>query len=90
MSQPTPLQVVDAVQSFIYDFLDNPPEGLIYDYHPQMRCYDAAPVASSVNGAGWTVRVCNAFPEDDGLRLRIAEHLFDKFSINVDVALEWR
>ena len=63
---------------------------MIYPYDPGMRCEDAEPGVNNLNQEVWTVRVRNAFPEDDGLRINIAEHLYQKFGIGTEVVLEWR
>ncbi len=90
MPRPTPIEVIDAVQVFIEEYLDRPPEELIYRYDPGMRCEDAVPGVNGFNEEVWTIHVRNAFPEDDGLRLSIAEHLYQKFGIGVEVWLAWR
>jgi hypothetical protein len=81
--------VIDAVNGFIADLLDNPPEESSYTYHPGMGCYDVSAGVISAGVAGWTVFIEKAFPEDDGLRLKIADYLEEKFSIGTDVVLEW-
>ena len=90
MPQPTPVEVIDAVQVFIAEYLERPPEELIYHYDPGMRCEDATPGVNDFDQEVWTIRVRNAFPEDDGLRISIAEFLYDKFGIGAEVVLEWR
>ena len=81
--------VIDAVNVFIADLLDNPPEEAIYTYHSGMHCYDVSAGVNSTGVAGWTVFIEKAFPEDDGLRLKIADHLEQRFGIGADVVLEW-
>ena len=81
--------VIDAVNGFIADLLDNPPEEAIYTYHSGMRCYDVSFGVNSTGVEGWTVFIEKAFPEDDGLRLKIVDYLEQKFGIGADVVLEW-
>ena len=90
MPQPTPVQVMDAVNLFITDLLEDPPDTAIYDYNPGMRCYDASFGIINTGAEGWKVFIDKALPEDDGLRISIAEHLYAKYGAGVEVVLEWR
>ncbi len=90
MPQPTPAEVIDAVQVFIGEYLERPPEELVFNYDPGMRCEDAFPVDGAPNQDAWAVQVRNAFPEDDGLRISIAEFLQEKYGIVAEVELAWR
>ena len=81
--------VTDAVNVFIADLLDNPPEEAIYTYHSGMRCYDVSTGVNSASIQAWTVFIEKALPEDDGLRLKIVDYLEQKFGIGADVVLEW-
>ncbi len=85
----TDQQVIDAVNVFIADLLDDPPENTIYTYNPGMRCYDVAFGVISSGAEGWNVYIEKAFPEDDGMRLSVCEYLESKFGIGADVVLEW-
>ena len=90
MPQPTPVEVIDAVQVFISEYLDRPREELVFNYDPHMRCDGASPVDTSPYRDAWAVHVRNAYPEDDGLRISIAEFLLEKYGIMAEVELAWR
>lgn len=81
----TQQDVMETVNVFITNLLDDPPEDTVYNYNPGMRCYE---VTSGVN-TDWTVYIDKAFPEDDGLRLDICELLETKYGIAASVVLEW-
>ncbi len=92
MPQPTPVEIIDAVQVFIGEYLERPPEELIYEYDPGVRCDDAYPGEDEdeLDRVVWRVHVRNAFPEDDGFRLNLVERLYEKFGIIAQVELAWR
>lgn len=90
MAQPTPVQVMDTVNVYISDLIDEPPDTAIYTYNPGMRCYDASFGLISTGIDGWKVFIDKALPEDDGLRISIAEHLYAKYGTGAEVVLEWR
>ena len=90
MPQPTPVEIIDSVQIFIAEYLERPPEELVFNYDPTLRCEDAVPHFNQADEEVWTILIRNAFPEDDGLRINIAERVFDKYGIATEVVLEWR
>ncbi len=75
---PTHAAVISAVNAFITDYSN-----------PGLHCYDAVHGVNSTGDEGWTVFLGKAFPQDDGLRLDIAEHLAAQLDIGADVVLEW-
>ena len=90
MPGPTPVEIIDTVQIFIAEYLERPPEELIYEYDPGVRCDDAFPDIDDMDRDVWRVHIRNAFPEDDGFRINIAERLYDKYGIIAEVELAWR
>ena len=90
MQQHTPTEIVDAVQVFIAEYLERPQSELLYEYDPGVRCDDAFPDVNDMDQDVWRVHVRNAFPEDDGFRINIAERLYDKYGIIAEVDLAWR
>ena len=90
MPQPTHAEVINATQEFIADLLNRSAAGeTSLPYHPGLHCYDAVSGVNRTGDAMWTVLLGKAFPEDDGLRLDLAEHLNDRLGIGDEVALEW-
>lgn len=75
---PTHAAVISAVNAFITDYSN-----------PGLHCYDATHGVNSTGDEVWTVFLGKAFPQDDGLRLDIAEHLAAQLDIGADVVLEW-
>lgn len=75
---PTHAAVISAVNAFITDYS-----------HPGLHCYDAVHGVNSTGDEVWTVFLGKAFPQDDSLRLDIAEHLAAQLNIGADVVLEW-
>ena len=90
MPQPTPVEIIDSVQVFIAEYLERSLEELLYEYDPGVRCDDAFPDVNDIDQDVWRVHIRNAFPEDDGFRLNIAERLYDKYGIIAEVELAWR
>lgn len=75
---PTHTAVITAVNNFITDYTN-----------PGLHCYDAIHGVNSTRDAVWTVFLDKALPQDDSLRLDIAEHLAAQLDIGADVVLEW-
>lgn len=90
MPEPTPVEVIDSVQVFIAEYMERPQEELIFNYDPGMRCEDAYPSSDDQRDLTWTIHIRNAYPEDDGLRISIAEFLHEKYGIGAEVVLQWR
>ena len=82
-------QVIDAVNVFIAELLEDPPKDANYTYNPGMRCYDVSFGVQGTGIEGWNVFIDKALPEDDGLRINICEYLENKFGIGASVVLEW-
>ena len=91
MSGPpiTQQRVMDAVNVFISELVDDPPENVIYEYNPGMRCYEVVFGTTEAGTKGYTAYIEKALPEDDGLRISLAEFLQEKFGIEADIVLEW-
>lgn len=89
MPQPTHAEVINITQEFIDGLLHRVEEAGSRLYHPGLHCYDAVSGVNRTGDAVWTVFLGKAFPGDDGLRLELAEHLYDRLGIGSDVALEW-
>lgn len=75
---PTHAAVITAVNNFITDYTN-----------PGLHCYDAIHGVNSTGDAAWTVFLGKALPQDDSLRLDIAERLAEQLDIGADVVMEW-
>ena len=75
---PTHAAVISTVNNFITDHTN-----------PGLHCYDAIHGVNSTGDGVWTVFLGKALPQDDSLRLDIAEHLAAQLDIGADVVLEW-
>ncbi|MYC29931.1 MAG: hypothetical protein F4X65_07575 [Chloroflexi bacterium] len=85
----TEQRIMDAVNVFISELVDDPPENVIYEYNPGMRCYEVTFGTTEAGTRGYTAYIEKALPEDDGLRITIVEFLHEKFGIESDIVLEW-
>lgn len=75
---PTHAAVITAVNNFITDHTN-----------PGLHCYDAIHGVNSAGDEVWTIFLGKTLPQDDSLRLDIAEHLSEQLDIGSDVVMEW-